>query len=226
MIGGMSWHSSATYYRLLNEGVAQRLGPLHSAKSLLYTVDFHEISELQHRGAWDEAGGILVDAAQRLQRGGADCVLLCTNTMHKLAPRVQDAVHLPLLHIADPTARAILACGLRRVGLLATAFTMEQPYYKGRLAEQFGLEILVPDAPERALVHRVIYDELCRGQISEESKARYVHILHELVARGAEGVILGCTEIMLLVGQSDSPVPVFDTTTLHAQAAVEFALGS
>jgi aspartate racemase len=224
LIGGMSWESSAQYYRLINESVKARLGTLHSARSLMYTVDFAEIEALQHEGRWDEAADILVDAARRLERGGADCLVLCTNTMHKLAERLEAATPLPLLHIADCTGECIKAAGLKRVGLLATAFTMEEDFYKGRLAEKYGLSVLIPEPKDRKLVHRVIYDELCQGRVVEGSRADYVRIMRELAERGAEGIILGCTEIMLLVGQNDAPVPVFDTTTLHAEAAVAFAL--
>lgn len=224
LIGGMSWESSAEYYRLINTLTKARLGPLHSAKSLMYTVDFAEIEALQHAGRWDEAAEILVEATGRLERGGAECVVLCTNTMHKLADRIQEATHLPLIHIADATAARVKAKGVRKVGLLGTAFTMEEAFYKGRLEERFGLEVLVPNAPDRALVHRVIYDELCQGRIVPSSRAEYVRVTEDLVARGAEGVILGCTEITLLVSQEDVSVPVFDTTRIHAAAAVAFAL--
>lgn len=224
LIGGMSWESSAQYYRLLNEGVRDRLGTLHSARSLMYTVDFHEIERFQHAGEWDKAGAVLADAAQRLERGGAECILLCTNTMHKLADKITAAVSIPMVHIADPTAEAIKAQGLKRIGLLGTAFTMEQDFYKGRLASKHGLEVLVPEADDRQIVHRVIYDELCAGKIVDSSREAYRRIMADLAAKGAEGIILGCTEIMLLVGAQDSPVPIFDTTTLHAQAAVDFAL--
>ena len=224
LIGGMSWESSAAYYRIINETVRDRLGPLYSAKSLMYTVNFHEIEAMQHAGRWDEAAEVLVDAAKRLERGGADCIVICTNTMHKLAEQVEAAVNLPLIHIADATAQRVQAQKLKKVGLLGTAFTMEQDFYKGRLTEKFGLEVVVPEASDRQIVHRIIYDELCQGEVLSASKAQYVSIINELTERGAEGIILGCTEIMLLVGQSDSPVPVFDTTTLHARAAVDFAL--
>lgn len=223
LIGGMSWESSGEYYRLVNTLTKTRLGPLHSAKSLMYTVDFAEIEALQHAGRWDEAAEILVDAAGRLERGGAECLVLCTNTMHKLADRLQAATRLPLIHIADATAERVRAKGVRKVGLLGTAFTMEEAFYKERL-ERFGLEVLIPNAEDRTLVHRVIYDELCQGRIVPASKAEYVRVMQNLVAEGAEGVILGCTEITLLVGQADVSVPVFDTTAIHAEAAVDFAL--
>lgn len=224
LIGGMSWESSSEYYRIINEVTRARLGPLYSAKSLMYTVNFHEIEAMQHAGRWDEAAAVLIDAAGRLERGGAACIVLCTNTMHKLAEEVQAATPLPLLHIADTTAKQIKARGIRKVGLLGTAFTMEQDFYKGRLAKRFGLEVVVPETSKQQLVHRIIYDELCQGKVLPESKVYYTEIMDELVDDGAEGIILGCTEIMLLVGQAESRVPVFDTTRIHAQAAVDFAL--
>lgn len=224
LLGGMSWESSAEYYRIVNERVRDRLGGLHSARCLMWSFDFAEIEALQHAGRWDEATALLVEAARRLERGGADFLVLCTNTMHRMAEDLQAAIGLPLLHIADPTAKRIKAAGLRRVGLLGTAFTMEQEFYKGRLAERHGLEVLVPDDRDRALVHRVIYDELVRGVVEPSSRAAYREIIGRLVAGGAQAVILGCTEIMLLVRPEDSPVPLFDTTTIHAEAAVELAL--
>lgn len=224
LIGGMSWESSAEYYRIVNERVRDRLGDLHSARCLMWSFDFAEIEALQHACRWDEAAALLVDAARRLERGGADFMVLCTNTMHRMADELQAAVGIPLLHIADPTALRIKAAGLRRVGLLGTAFTMEQDFYKGRLIERHGLDVLVPDEADRALVHRVIYDELVQGMVDPASRAAYREIIARLVARGAEAVILGCTEIMLLVGPEDSAVPLFDTTTIHAEAAVEMAM--
>lgn len=224
LLGGMSWESSAEYYRIVNERVRDRLGGLHSARCLMWSFDFAEIEALQHAGRWDEATALLVEAAWRLERGGADFLVLCTNTMHRMAEDLQAAIGLPLLHIADPTAKRIKAAGLRRVGLLGTAFTMEQEFYKGRLVERHGLEVLVPDDRDRALVHRVIYDELVRGVVEPSSRAAYREIIGRLVAGGAQAVILGCTEIMLLVRPEDSPVPLFDTTTIHAEAAVELAL--
>ena len=205
LLGGMSWESSAEYYRIVNQRVRDRLGGLHSARCLMWSFDFAEIEALQHAGRWDEAAGLLVEAARRLERGGADFLVLCTNTMHRMADELQAAVELPLLHIADPTAERIKAAGLRRVGLLGTAFTMEQDFYKGRLVARHGLEVLVPDARDRALVHRVIYDELVRGVVEPSSRAAYRDIIGRLVSRGAEAVILGCTEIMLLVRPEDSP---------------------
>jgi aspartate racemase len=226
LIGGMSWESSAEYYRLINQGVRARLGGVHSARILMWSFDFDEIEILQRAGRWDDATTVMIDAAHRLEAGGADFFLICTNTMHLMAGPVAAAVSIPLLHIADPTAQAIRAQGFRRVGLLGTAFTMEQDFYKGRLAENFGLEVLVPEAEDRALVHQVIYDELVKGIVTQISRQAYRHVIARLVARGAQAIILGCTEIMLLIGPEDSSVPLFDTTSLHAQAAVDFALGS
>ena len=224
LIGGMSWESSAHYYRLLNESVRDRLGPTASAKCLLFSFDFSEIEKLQHAGAWDALGDLMVDAARRLEAAGAELLLICTNTMHLLAPAVEAAVRMPLLHIADPTAERIVAAGLTRVGLLGTAFTMEQDFYKGRLTERHGLDVIVPDDRDRATVHRIIYDELVAGMVLARSRAAYRDVIARLVARGAEAVILGCTEIMLLVGAEDSTVPLFDTTALHAEAAAVAAL--
>ncbi len=224
LIGGMSWESSSEYYRIVNEVTRARLGPLYSAKSLMYPVNFHEIEAMQRSGRWDEAAAVLIDAAGRLERGGAACLVLCTNTMHKLAEEVQSATRLPLLHIADATAKQIKARGIRKVGLLGTAFTVEQDFYKGRLAKRFGLEVVVPETSKQQLVHRIIYDELCQGKVLPESKVYYTEIMDGLIDDGAEGIILGCTEIMLLVGQTESRVPVFDTTRIHAEAAVDFAL--
>lgn len=224
MLGGMSWESTVPYYRLINQRVQERLGGLHSARILLYSVDFHEVEQLQHAGEWDRAGALLADAARHLQGAGADFLVICTNTMHKVAPTVEAATALPLLHIADPTARAIVSKGFRRVGLLGTRFTMEEDFYRARLQREHGLEVLVPEAGDRLEVHRVIYDELCQGLIDETSRARYRGVIERLVARGAEAIILGCTEISLLVGSADSRVPLFDTTTLHARAAADHAL--
>ncbi|MBZ4319069.1 aspartate/glutamate racemase family protein [Streptomyces huiliensis] len=223
LLGGMSWESTAEYYRLLNERTRERLGGLHSAKCVLYSVDFAEIERLQEQGRWDEAGDILAAAAKSLTAAGAEFLLICTNTMHKVADRITAATDVPLLHIADATAEAVRAAGARRVGLLGTAFTMEQDFYRDRLAAG-GLEVLVPDADGRATVHRVIYEELCAGIVREESREAYRAVIRDLVARGAEGVILGCTEIEILVGAEDSAVPVFPTARLHAEAAVALAL--
>ncbi|WP_160120787.1 aspartate/glutamate racemase family protein [Rhodovarius lipocyclicus] len=224
LLGGMSWESSAEYYRIINQAVRARLGGLASARCLMWSFDFAEIEALQHAGKWDEATALLIEAARRLERGGADFALICTNTMHRMADAVQAAVAIPLLHIADPTAERIKAQGFRRVGLLGTAFTMEQDFYKGRLAARHGLEVLVPDAADRALVHRVIYEELVQGRVEEASRQAYRAVMARLVAAGAEAIILGCTEIMLLVGEGDASVPLFDTTAIHAEAAVERAL--
>jgi aspartate racemase len=225
LIGGLSWKSSAEYYRLINEGVRARLGGLHSARCLMWSFDFADIEVLQRTDRWDEAAVLMVDAAQRLERGGADFLVIATNTMHITAPQIQAATSLPLLHIADPTAERIKAAGLRRVGLLGTAFTMEKDFYKGRLAQEHGLEVLVPEPEDRATVHRIIYSELVQGQIVDASRLAYRKVIAGLVARGAEAIILGCTEIMLLVSPEDSPVPLYDTTGLHAEAAVARSLG-
>jgi amino-acid racemase len=224
LIGGMSWESSAQYYRIINEEMRNRLGGVRSARSLMLSVDFGEIELLQHRGDWQALTVLMVDAARRLERGGADFLLLCTNTMHRMAADIAASVSIPLLHIADPTADAIKTAGYHCVGLLGTAFTMEQDFYKGRLSERFGLDVLVPDENDRPIIHEVIYKELVVGEVRAASRAAYTEIMARLVARGAEAIILGCTEIMLLVGPEDSVVPLFDTTTLHAQAAVTQAL--
>jgi aspartate racemase len=221
LIGGMSWESSAEYYRIINETTKEKLGGLHSAKLILYSVDFEEIEKLQHAGQWKEATKFMIDAAKRVERGGADFVLICTNTMHKMADEVQSHIDIPLLHIADATAKKIEAHSLKTVGLLGTKFTMEEDFYKGRLKNKFGLNVLIPEADERMTVHNIIYNELCLGEIRESSRENMKEII---VLRGAEGIILGCTEIPLLVKQKDSPVPIFDTTQIHAEAAVELAL--
>ena len=226
LIGGMSWESSIEYYRIINETVRERLGGLHSAKSVMVSVDFSEIEVLQHQGQWGEASRLLVAAARSVEKAGADFIVLCTNTMHRLADDIQNQIHIPLFHIADATAGCIKSQGLNRVGLLGTRFTMEEPFYKDRLIEEHGLEVLVPSQPEREIVHRVIYNELCLGQIKETSKAQYLGIINRLVEQGAEGIILGCTEISLLVHQGDSSVPLFDTSRIHAVGAVEYALES
>jgi aspartate racemase len=224
LIGGMSWESSAEYYRLLNEGVKARLGGFHSAKCLLYSVDFAEIEPLQQQGRWDEAAIQLATAAQRLEQGGADFLLLCTNTMHKVADTIQDAVSVPLLHIADAAAEAIKRQSLKKVGLLGTAFTMEEAFYRDRLATEHGLDVIIPPQEDRDAVHRIIYEELCVGCVLESSRAEYIRIIDRLINADAEGIILGCTEIGLLVQQDACRVPLFDTTRLHARAAVEYAL--
>lgn len=224
LVGGMSWESSIEYYRIINELVRERLGGLHSAKSVMYSVDFAEIETLQRQGRWEEATRFMVEAARHVEIGGADFVVICTNTMHKMAERVQEQIGIPLLHIADATAAKIRARGLRRVGLLGTRFTMEGDFYRGRLVEKHGLEVLIPPDRERETVHRVIYDELVVGKIMPASKIHYLDIIGGLIRDGAGGIILGCTEIGLLVGQEDVEVPVFDTTLIHARAAVEYAL--
>ncbi len=224
LIGGMSWESTIPYYQRINEFIKQRLGGLHSARILLYSVDFHEIECLQREDRWLEAGELLAQAARALAAAGADCVVLCTNTMHKVVPAIEAAVDLPLLHIADPTALAIRQAGIGKIGVLGTRFTMEQDFYRQRLIEKFGLQVLIPEADDRNTVHRVIYDELCLGKINEASRLAFRETITRLVAQGAEGIILGCTEISLLISAADSPVPVFDTTALHANYAAEFAL--
>lgn len=225
LIGGMSWESSALYYRLIDEGVRDALGGLHSAECLMFSVDFADVEAMQSGNRWEEAGKLLADAARVLEGGGAGVLLLCTNTMHKVAEDVQAAVAIPLLHLADATAREAQRLGLARVGLLGTAFTMEQDFYVGRLRSH-GLDVIVPGAEDRALVHRVIYEELCRGVVREASRVAYGRVIANLVESGAEGVILGCTEIELLVSQEDCSVPTLPTTRLHVEAAVRLAIGS
>lgn len=224
MLGGMSWESTQGYYRALNDGVKASLGGLHSAKIALYSVDFSEIETCQRNSDWQQAGVILAQAARGVESAGADCLLICTNTMHKVADQVEDAINIPLIHIADATGEALVNAGIERVGLLGTAFTMEQDFYKGRLAEKFDLDILVPADGDRALIHRVIFQELCLGITTNAAKAEYLRIIQTLKEQGAEAVILGCTEIGMLVEQKDTDVPLFDTTAIHAQAAVTFAL--
>ena len=224
LIGGMSWESSATYYRLINQGVRDRLGPLRSARLLLHSVDFGPVEQAQRDGRWDDAAAMLVAAAQSLQAGGADAWLLCTNTMHKVAPQVQAAVSMPFIHIADPVGQAARQAGWQRVGLLGTNFTMEQAFFKDFLARQHGLQVLVPGAEQRATLHHIIYDELCAGVVHAASRQRVLGMIQSLATQGAQAVILGCTEISLLVAPADTPVPLLDTTALHAAAAVDFLL--
>ncbi|TDR12578.1 aspartate/glutamate racemase family protein [Marinomonas communis] len=224
LLGGMSWESTQGYYRAINEGVKEALGGLHSAKLVLNSVDFAEIEACQQSGDWRKAGEILAQAAQGVEAAGADCLLICTNTMHKVAEDIDDAISIPLIHIADATGEALKQAGVKRVGLLGTAFTMEQDFYKGRLSEQHDLEVLVPKAEDRALIHRVIFQELCVGITTNASKAEYLRIIEALKEQGAEAVILGCTEIGMLVTQADTDTPLFDTTEIHAGAAVTFAL--
>ncbi|HKH18536.1 MAG TPA: aspartate/glutamate racemase family protein [Solirubrobacteraceae bacterium] len=226
LLGGMSWESSAEYYRLINEATRDRLGGLHSADCLLRSVDFVEVERLQRAGEWGEAGALLAAEASVLEAAGAELLVLCTNTMHKVADAITDAVGIPFVHIADTTAQAVRAQGLETVGLLATAYTMEQDFYVGRLRELHGLEVLVPHEADRRLVHDVIYGELCVGVINDDSRTQYRRIIRELADRGAEGILFGCTEIDLLVGPQDAPVAVFDTTRLHAHRAVDLALTS
>ena len=225
LIGGMSWESTVSYYRQINESIKERLGGLHSARLVLYSVDFYEIERLQHAGNWEAAGAILAHAARSLEAAGAAFLVLCTNTMHEVAPSIEDAVGIPLLHIADPTAVAIKRAGYSSVGLLGTRFTMEKAFYRERLSSRHGLRVIVPAPDDRALVHRIIYEELCLGVARVESRAEYRRVMATLATQGAQAIILGCTEISLLVNQQDSPVPLFDTTAIHAEAAVEVALG-
>ncbi len=224
LLGGMSWESSAEYYRLVNEATRDRLGGLHSADCLLRSVDFASVERLQRAGRWEEAGALLAEEASALAAGGAELLVLCTNTMHKVADAITAAVDIPFVHIADTTAHAVRAHGFRTVGLLATAYTMEQDFYVGRLRDEHGLEVIVPDPDDRAIVHAVIYQELCVGVVNDASRDEYRRIMRELAGRGAQAILLGCTEIDLLVGPADAPVPVFDTTRLHAERAVELAL--
>ncbi|MCC3439686.1 MAG: aspartate/glutamate racemase family protein [Oscillatoriales cyanobacterium] len=223
LIGGMSWESSIEYYRIINEVTKSKLGGLHSAKSVMYSVDFAEIEALQHQSRWQEAAGLMVAAAQSLERAGADFIVLCTNTMHKLADEIEANIQVPFLHIADTTAEKIQSSGIQKIGLLGTRFTMEQDFYRGRLVDKYGIEVLIPNDDEREVVHRVIYEELCLGIINPESRKQYIEIMNSLVESGAEGIILGCTEIELLIHTGDAMVGLFPTTRIHAEAAVEKA---
>lgn len=224
LIGGMSWESTIPYYRIINEAIRQRLGGLHSAKIILFSVDFHEVEGLQSAGNWEAAGSLLAAAARALEGAGANFLVLCTNTMHKVAPAIEAAVRIPLLHIADATAARIKEAGLATVGLLGTRFTMEQEFYRDRLRQLHGLDVLIPDRQDREIVHRIIYEELCLGYLVAESRGQYRRIIDDLVSRGAQAVILGCTEISLLVKQTEAAVPLFDTTAIHAAKAAEQAL--
>ena len=224
LLGGMSWESSAVYYQLINQKVKEILGGTHSATSLMYSVEFNEIEKLQHAGEWDKLTEIMIDAAKRIENGGADFLVICTNTMHKMFPEMEAAISIPILHIADATAEKIKEKGIRKIGLLGTNFTMTQDFYKGRLQNNHNLEVIVPDEEDRKSVHEIIYNELILGNIKEESRDKYIAIIEKLKRQGAEGVILGCTEIPLLIKQDDSPIPVFDTTEIHAEKAVKFAL--
>ena len=224
MLGGMSWESSLEYYRIVNESVKARLGGFHSADCLMYSVDFDEIESLQHQDRWEELTKMMVDAAKRIEAGGAELLIICTNTMHMMAPQMQAAIHIPLLHIADAAGEAIKVMGLQTVGLLGTKFTMEGDFYRQRLNERFGLNVLIPDEADRETVHNTIYGELVKGVINPDSRRAFLTIIDKLKAKGAQGVVLGCTEIPLLVKQSDVDIPVFDTTRIHAEAAVNWAL--
>ncbi|MGR5140305.1 aspartate/glutamate racemase family protein [Photobacterium sp. DNB23_23_1] len=224
LLGGMSWESTASYYKAINEGVKHELGGLHSAKIALYSVNFDEIEKLQHAGDWTATANILSQAAKSVEVAGADFLLICTNTMHKVAKDIEQAVSIPLLHIADATAQQLKSDGIKKVGLLGTRFTIEQDFYISHLTEQFGIEVVVPDLPDRDIIHRVIYDELCKGVLKEESRAEYVRITEKLAEQGAEAVILGCTEIALLISPKDTDVPLYDTASIHAEAAVKLAL--
>jgi len=224
LLGGMSWESTLEYYRIINETVKERLGGLHSAKCILYSFDFAEIESLQRKGDWDKLAEMLIDAAKKLEACGAGLIVICTNTMHKLADKVEAKINIPLIHIVDATAEKILEKNIKQVGLLGTRFTMEEPFYKRRLEEKYGIKVIIPNSKEREIVDRVIFEELVLGIIRQSSRERFKQIIYSLVDRGAEGIILGCTEIPLLIKQEDVTVPVFDTTTIHARAAVEFAL--
>lgn len=224
LIGGMSWESTVPYYRLINETIKERLGGLHSAKIILYSVDFHEVEQLQRAGDWETAGVLLANAARSLEAAGADFLVLCTNTMHKVAPSIEAAVAIPLFHIADPTATEVKRAGHATVGLLGTRFTMEESFYRDRLQEHHGLRVIVPNAEERDSIHRIIYDELCLGVVLPESRREFQRVIAGLASQGAEAIILGCTEISLLVSQQDTKFPLFDTTAIHARTAAEAAL--
>ncbi len=223
MIGGMSWESTTSYYKLINEGVKNSLGGLHSAKICLYSVDFDEIDELQRKGRWDETAEILSKAAKSVEAGGADFILICTNTMHKVASEIEATISIPLLHIADTTAEKLIFDNVKRVGLLGTQFTMEQSFYKGRLTEKYGIEVIIPKVQQQKIVHNVIYSELCLGKIKESSRQQYLEIINQLHEQGAEAIILGCTEIPILVQQQHTSVPLYDTTEIHAAQAVKLA---
>ncbi len=224
LIGGMSWESSIEYYRIINEETKKRLGGVHSSECIMFSFDFAEIEDLQMKDDWDTATQRMIQAAQQVERGGGECLVICTNTMHKMADDVQKAIDIPLIHIADATAEAVKANNIEKIGLLGTRFTMEHDFYKGRIVNNFGLDVLIPDDAGRDSVHQIIYDELIIGEIKDESRVTYQNIIGSLQADGAEGVILGCTEIGLLIKPEDSPIPVYDTTYLHAVAAVEWAL--
>ena len=224
LLGGMSWESTASYYKALNEGVKSRLGGLNSAKVVLFSVNFDEIEKLQHQGKWDETAVLLSDAAESVEKAGADFLMICTNTMHKVVSEIESRISIPVLHIADATASVLQTDGIEKVGLLGTRFTMEQDFYKGRLTDKFGMDVVVPNSEDQESVHTIIYDELCKGVVKESSKQQYLTIIDKLYAEGAQAVILGCTEIALLVNQQDTEVPLYDTTEIHAKQGVEYAL--
>lgn len=225
MLGGMSWESTASYYKAINESVKRQLGGLHSAKICMYSVDFAEIEKLQHQGRWDETADILSKAARGIEAGGADFLLICTNTMHKVAPQIESSLSIPLLHIADATGEKLVADGISKVGLLGTRFTMEQGFYKQRITDKFDIDVIVPNGDEQTMIHDIIYHELCLGVIEDASRRQYLEVINALHQQGAEAIILGCTEIALLVQQEDTNVPLYDTTAIHAEAAVVLALG-
>lgn len=224
MLGGMSWESTTSYYKAINELVREKLGGLHSAKICMFSIDFDEIEKLQHQGRWSETAEILSDAAQKIEAGGADFLLICTNTMHKVAPQIEASISIPILHIADATGQKLLTDGIKKVGLLGTRFTMEQDFYKQRVTDNFGIDVVVPSPAEQTIVHDIIYNELCLGEIKESSRKQYIDIIHKLHQQGAEAIILGCTEIALLVQQQQTDIPLYDATAIHAQAAVLKAL--
>jgi len=226
LLGGMSWESTEQYYRLINETVKSQLGGLHSAKVILHSVDFAEIEKLQHLGQWDETADILIEAAQGLEKAGADFIVICTNTMHLVVPNIQSVINIPILHIADATAEEIVKTGIKKIGLLGTAFTMEENFYKGQLVNKFDLEVIIPGVEDRKIIHQIIYDELCLGTINDESRNEYLLIMERLVEQGAEAIILGCTEITLLVKPEDTQIKLFDTTMIHAFKAAEYALNN
>lgn len=223
LLGGMSWESTALYYQQINKMVHGKLGKLHSAKVIINSVDFEEIAALQAKGLWQEAGAYLAEQALNLEKAGADCILVCTNTMHKIAPQIEDAITVPFIHIADATAKEIVSQNIGKVALLGTAFTMEQDFYKARL-QDYGIDVVIPNEADRKIVHSIIYEELCLGVINPDSQQKYIAIVEELIAEGAEGIILGCTEICMLIGEVQFSVPLFDTTAIHAKEAVSFSL--
>ncbi len=224
LLGGMSWESTLEYYKMINDGIKDRLGGLHSAKIAMVSVDFEPIEKLQHQGKWDEMAKMLSHDAKNIEKAGADFLLICTNTMHKIAGKIENSIQIPLLHIADATAEELIRDGIKKVGLIGTAFTMEEEFYKGRLEKKYGLQVITPNKKDREIIHKIIYNELCLGKIKDDSKKEYLRIINELTKNGVKGVILGCTEIGLLVKQSDTDIKLFDTTQIHAEKAVELAL--